>query len=106
DAALIGAGWRELRHAADGHEPLATTVEAAIVAEELGRRVADAAFLGPTMAAELRRRSGLAPAGTLETVLLRPDLSGLVIVDADVEIADGVAVDARAVPSALALART
>src|SRR5215470_7240712 len=59
DAALTGAGWRELRAAVDGTEPLASTVEAAIVAEELGRGLADTAFLGPTLAVELRRRAGL-----------------------------------------------
>ena len=40
----------------------ASAVEVAIVAEELGRGLADAAFLGPTLAAELRRLAG-APAG-------------------------------------------
>ena len=46
----------------DGGAPLASGVEAAIVAEELGRGLADAPFLGPTLAAELRRLAG-APAG-------------------------------------------
>ena len=44
--------------------PLASGVEVAIVAEELGRGLADAPFLGPTLAAELRRLAG-APVAAL-----------------------------------------
>jgi alkylation response protein AidB-like acyl-CoA dehydrogenase len=105
DTALAGAGWRELRDATEGGQPVAGAVEVAIVAEELGRRVADVAFLGPIAAAELRRRAGLPAASTAETVLLRPDLSGLLVLgaDADVDVGDGVAIDARGATSALAL---
>ena len=46
----------------DDGDPWASAVEVAIVAEELGRGLADTAFLGPTLAAELRRRPG-APDG-------------------------------------------
>lgn len=106
DAALTGAGWRELRHAAEGGQPLASAVEVALVAEELGRRVADVAFVGPVAAAELRRRSGLPSPTTGETVLLGRDLSAPLVLDADVDVAAGVAVDARGATSALALART
>lgn len=104
DAALTGAGWRELRHEAEGGQPLATAVEVALVAEELGRRVADVAFLGPIVAAELRRRAGLPASPTAQTVLFGHDLSEPLILDADVDVANGVAVDARGVSSALALA--
>ena len=62
DAAVAASGWRELRVAAGRRAPLASGVEAAIVAEELGRGLADTPFLGPTLAAELRRLAG-APAG-------------------------------------------
>ncbi|HEY5886996.1 MAG TPA: hypothetical protein VIT24_04670, partial [Acidimicrobiales bacterium] len=72
DAAVAASGWRELRVAADGDEPLASGVEVAIVAEELGRRLADTPFLGTTLAAELRRLAGAPPATTPETVALRP----------------------------------
>ena len=58
DAAVDATGWRDLRVASDGRYPLASVVEAAIIAEELGRGLADTAFLGPTLAADLRRRSG------------------------------------------------
>ncbi len=49
-------------------------VEVAIVAEELGRGLADVAFLGPTLAAELRRLSGAPTALEPETVALSADL--------------------------------
>ena len=39
DAAVTESGWRDLRVAAEGGGPLASGVEAAIVAEELGRGV-------------------------------------------------------------------
>ena len=70
DAAVAAAGWRELRTATDDGTPWATAVEAAVVAEELARGLADAAFLGPTLAAELRRLSGAPTATTAETVVL------------------------------------
>lgn len=68
DAALGASGWRELRVADEGDTPLASVVEVAIVAEELGRGLADTPFLGPTLAAELRRLAGAAPATRAETV--------------------------------------
>ena len=74
DAAVAAAGWRELRVAAEGDEPLASGVEVAIVAEELGRRLADTPFLGPTLAAELRRLAGAPAAPGPETVALTSDL--------------------------------
>src|SRR6516225_3444045 len=55
DAAVEASGWRELRAPAEDGAPWASAVEAATVAEELGRGLADTAFLGPTLAAELRR---------------------------------------------------
>jgi len=77
DAAVGASGWRELRTATEGGAPLASGVEAAIVAEELGRGLADVAFFGPVMASELRRLAG-APVGTeVETVALTADLSSV-----------------------------
>ena len=58
DAAVAASGWRELRPATDDGSPWASAVEVALVAEELGRGLADAAFVGPTLAAELRRVAG------------------------------------------------
>lgn len=77
DAAVAAAGWRELRQAAAEGQPFASGVEAAIIAEELGRGLADVSFLGPTLAAELRRIVGAPPTLEPETVLLSTDLTRL-----------------------------
>ncbi|MFI0350106.1 acyl-CoA dehydrogenase family protein [Actinomadura sp. 9N407] len=107
EAALVRSGWRELRVPDDGGDrPPASAVETAIVAEELGRGLADTSFLGPTLATELRRRAAAGPATAHETVLLRSDLSGIVVVeDADM-LCSGIAIDVRGATSALALVRT
>ena len=105
DAAVAATGWRELRTAADDGRPWASGVEIAVVAEELGRGLADTAFLGPTLAAELRRQAG-APAASAETVLLTADLSGLAVATADAIPGDAVAVDAAGATTALLLRPT
>ena len=74
DAAVAGAGWRELRTATDAGGPWASAVDVALVAEELGRGLADTAFLGPSLAAELRRLSGLEASAVPEAVAFAPDL--------------------------------
>jgi alkylation response protein AidB-like acyl-CoA dehydrogenase len=98
DAAVESSGWRELRTPNDEREPWASAVEVAIVAEELGRGLADAAFLGPTLAVELRRLAGAEPSSAQETVALRVDL---------VTLADGgsdaIAIDTAGSITALAL---
>jgi alkylation response protein AidB-like acyl-CoA dehydrogenase len=68
DAAVVAGGWRDLRTAGDDGAPWASGVESAIVAEELARGAADAPFLGPTLAAELRRLAGAPPSAINETV--------------------------------------
>jgi alkylation response protein AidB-like acyl-CoA dehydrogenase len=106
DAAVDAAGWRELRAAGAGHAPLASGIEAAIVAEELGRALGDVAFLGPTLAAELRRLVGAPSATSRETVALVPDLSALASVGGGNGGGAGtgaVAVDARSATAALVL---
>jgi alkylation response protein AidB-like acyl-CoA dehydrogenase len=70
DDAIAAAGWRELRAAGDGGGPLASGVEAALVAAELARGLADAPFVGPTLAAELRRAAGAGAAAGPEAVAL------------------------------------
>jgi alkylation response protein AidB-like acyl-CoA dehydrogenase len=102
DAVIAASGWRELRAAAEGSDPLASAVEAALVAEELGRGLADAPFLGPTLAAELRRRAGSDQTAAPETVLLTPDLSSLATAGGPAALT-AVAVDARDATVALAL---
>jgi hypothetical protein len=56
--AVRSAGWRELRDGTDG-APLASGVEAAIIADALGEAVADVPFVGPILAADLARRAGV-----------------------------------------------
>lgn len=98
DAAAEAAGWRELRSGDADGAPWASAVEVAIVAEELGRAVADTAFVGPTLAADLRRRAGAPVATSGETIGMRPDLSAL----AD-DAAAALAVDAAGADHALVL---
>jgi Acyl-CoA dehydrogenase, C-terminal domain len=101
DAAVAAAGWRELRTPTDDGSPWASGVEVALVAEELGRGLADTAFLGPTLAADLRRRAGAPAAGAAETVALAPDLTRPARAEPDGAVRDVVAVDARGATTAL-----
>jgi alkylation response protein AidB-like acyl-CoA dehydrogenase len=103
DAAVAASGWRELRTATDDGAPWASGVEVALVAEELGRGLADAPFLGPTLAAELRRLAGAPPAASPETVALVPDLSAVGCRPEGTPAGGCVAVDARGATSALML---
>jgi len=105
-AAVSASGWRELRVSEAGGQPLASAVEVAIVAEELGRGLADAPFLGPTLAAELRRLAGASPATAPETVALSLPMSELARSAAGDAPAGAVAVDARGALSALVLVPT
>ena len=68
-AAVESAGWWELRADDGSGRPLASGVEAGIVAEEMARGRADAPFLGPTLAADLRRRAGIEPTVDRETAV-------------------------------------
>jgi alkylation response protein AidB-like acyl-CoA dehydrogenase len=104
DAAVTASGWRELRTASDEGTPWASAVEVAVVAEELGRGLADAAFLGPTLASELRRLAGAPPAAGLETVVLTSDLSEPALAGNGAAPAGAVAVDARGAATALIVA--
>lgn len=97
DAAVAGSGWRELRMADDDGQPWASVVEVALIAEELARGVADVSFVGPTLAAELRRMAKVAPATAAETVALVPELGSLAAGSS------GVAIDAAGSASALVL---
>jgi alkylation response protein AidB-like acyl-CoA dehydrogenase len=99
-AAVAASGWRELRVAAEHGTPLASGVEVAIVAEELARGLADVSFLGPTLAAELRRLTGASPGDQVETVVLEPDLS-LYVRRGDNAAAATVAIDAAGCNRAL-----
>ncbi|HEY6534057.1 MAG TPA: acyl-CoA dehydrogenase family protein [Acidimicrobiales bacterium] len=104
EAVVVESGWRELRMAADDDgTPLASGVEAAIVAEELGRGLADAAYLGPVMAADLRRLSGAPYAEAMETVVLGPGLASVARVSVGSVPSGSIAVDADGSPTALVL---
>ncbi|MFP3899233.1 MAG: acyl-CoA dehydrogenase family protein [Acidimicrobiia bacterium] len=99
DAAVGDAGWRELRNPVDATgAPWASAVEVAIVAEALARGRADAAFLGPVLAADLRRLAGVPDALGPETVALAAGLAALAVVGDD-----AVALDAFGEGSALLL---
>ena len=106
DAAVEAAGWRELRTTDDRGGPLASGVEAALLAEELGRGLADTAFVGPTLAAELRRLAGAPAVTDPETVVLGPDLISLARVTDGAVPSGSVAIDAQGSSSALVLCPT
>ena len=78
-AAVRDAGWLELRHDAGDGAPLASGVEAAIIADALGEAVADVSFAGPVLAADLARRAG-ARAGDGAVVAFAPDLIDAAVV--------------------------
>jgi Acyl-CoA dehydrogenase, C-terminal domain len=103
EAAVEGSGWRELRTPLDDGSPWASAVEVAVVAEELGRGLADAAFLGPTLAADLRRLAGAPAAGRIETVVLEGRLTRPAEVRGGLVEAGVIALDAGAAASALVL---
>jgi alkylation response protein AidB-like acyl-CoA dehydrogenase len=99
DAAVAAAGWRELRTPTEGGDPWASAVEVAVIAEELGRGLADTSFFGPTLAADLRRRAGAPLATAIETVALGQDLVGLAEGEDDADTA----IDSHGARSALLL---
>ncbi len=100
---MESAGWRQLRTPTEDGPPWASAVEVAVVAEELGRGLADVAFFGPTLAADLRRRAGAPTAGGIETIALVRDLAELATIDAGAESLGAIAVDARGSTAALVL---
>jgi alkylation response protein AidB-like acyl-CoA dehydrogenase len=103
DATVAASGWLELREAEAGGAPLASGVEAAVVQEELGRGLADVAFLGPTLAAELRRLAGAPAATSAETVALEPSLRGMAVAANGAGPDGAVAIESRRATSALVL---
>ncbi len=102
DAAIAAAGWRELRSASDADGPCASAVEAAIVADELARGLADTAFVGPTLAAELRRLADAPTATQAETVALDATLERPALAGGGAR-ADWLAIDARECHAALVI---
>jgi len=77
--AVRDAGWLELRQDGGDGDPLASGVEAAIIADALGEAVADVPFAGPILAADLARRVGARPIDGA-VVAFSPDLLGAAVV--------------------------
>jgi alkylation response protein AidB-like acyl-CoA dehydrogenase len=90
--AVRDAGWLELRRAEDDGAPLASGVEAALIAEALGETVADVPFAGPVLAADLARRAG-APPEDGAVVAFAPDLVDVAATSGPTTDAPLVAVD-------------
>jgi alkylation response protein AidB-like acyl-CoA dehydrogenase len=103
EAAVTASGWRELRTPNEDGAAWASAVEVAVVAEELARGLADVAFLGPTLAAELRRLAGAPVAAEGETAVLASDLSQPAVATDGLLPTGAVAIDAGAAASALVL---
>ncbi|HEX4245027.1 MAG TPA: acyl-CoA dehydrogenase family protein [Acidimicrobiales bacterium] len=103
EAAVSASGWRDLRDSESDGRPLASAVEVAIVAEELGRGLAGAPFLGLTLAAELRRLGGAPPATSPETIALSLSLSEPAVAVDGAAPTGALALDARGATSALVL---
>lgn len=89
--AVRDAGWLELRHEAEDG-PLAGGVEAAIIADALAGSVADVAFAGPVLAADLARRAGSSPSDGA-VVAFSPDLIDAAVARGPVTTAPIYAVD-------------
>src|SRR5205807_315245 len=86
------AGWLELRHDRGDGEPLAGSVEVAIVADALGGAVADVAFAGLVLAGDLARRVGLSHADSA-VVAFSPSLINAAVVEGPTTAAPMYAVD-------------
>jgi len=99
--AVRDAGWLELRHEGADGGPLASGVEAAIIAEALGTAVADVSFAGPVLAAELARRAGASPIDGA-VVGFSPDLVDVAVVSGPATTASIYAVDCAAEGTAAA----
>jgi alkylation response protein AidB-like acyl-CoA dehydrogenase len=78
-SAVRDAGWLELRDDAGNGSPVASGVEAAIVAEALGAAAADTALTGVLLAGDLARRAGVAP-DDAAAVAMAADLSSVAVV--------------------------
>lgn len=79
-AAVRDAGWLELRDDDGNGGPLASGVETAILADGLAGAVADVAFTGPILAADLARRAGVGHDASV-AVASPSDLLGVAIVE-------------------------
>ena len=99
--AAESSGWYDLRSPGEDDGPLASGVEIAIVARELGRAAADTPFFGPVTAADLARQAGLPLREGVTSVVLHPSLRDFAVLPGD--LAEGVAVDCAGAARALIL---
>ena len=95
------AGWLELRSDGGDGGPLASGVEAAIVADALGAAVADVAFSGPVLAADLVRRVGASDTEGA-AVAFSQDLTSAAVVAGSVTTAPVAVVDGPNEPAGAA----
>src|SRR5262249_57117041 len=77
--AVRNAGWLERRQGPGDGDPLASGVEAAIIADALGEAVTDVPFAGPILAADLARRVGVRPSDGA-VIAFAPDLVDAAVV--------------------------
>jgi alkylation response protein AidB-like acyl-CoA dehydrogenase len=98
------AGWLDLRAAGEDDGPLASGVEVAIVARELGRAAADASFLGPVIAIDLARQAGLELDDAGASAVLDVSLIDFAVVS-PTGATEGVAVDCAGAERGIVLAR-
>jgi alkylation response protein AidB-like acyl-CoA dehydrogenase len=99
--AVRDAGWLELRHDRGDGDPLASGVEAAIIADALGEAAADVPFAGPILAADLTRRAGVRPIDGA-VVAFSLDLIDAAVVSGPATHTPTVVVDHAAKPSVAA----
>jgi len=94
------SGWYELRGPDDGDRPLASGVEVAVIARELGRGAADAPFLGPIVAVDLARHAGLEVEDAAASAVFETSLLDFALAP---EASEGIAVDCAGASRGLAL---
>jgi alkylation response protein AidB-like acyl-CoA dehydrogenase len=97
------SGWFELRARGEDDGPLASGVEVAIVARELGRGAADTAFLGPVLAIDLARQAGLDLEDATTSAVLDTSLVDFALASPSGAL-DGVAVDCAGAERGIVLA--
>jgi alkylation response protein AidB-like acyl-CoA dehydrogenase len=102
-AAALRSGWFDLRGPGEDDGPLASGVEVAIIARELGRVAADTPFFGPVVAADLARHAGLELEDARTSIVLDGALLDLAVVPS-ADALDGVAVDCAGSERGLLLA--
>jgi alkylation response protein AidB-like acyl-CoA dehydrogenase len=94
------SGWYELRGPGEGDGPLASGVEVAVIARELGRGAADTPYLGPVVAADLARHAGLEVEDAATSAVFARSLLDFAVAPG---ASDGVAVDCAGSTRGLAL---